>query len=64
VTNDRAAVLVGIVTWAVVWVVSLMFRARLAADGHGWWTWTPLAGIVLGLMGLAYVNRRSPRGGA
>ena len=35
---------------------------RLVADGRGWWTWTAVAGIAGGLLGLLYIRRR--RGGA
>ena len=57
-TNDRATVLIGIAIWVVAWVVALLLHDRLAASGNGWWIWTPPAGIVLGVLGLAYVRRR------
>jgi Protein of unknown function (DUF2530) len=56
-TNDRAAVLVGIALWAVALVATLVVHDRLAADGRGWWSWTALAGIGLGLIGLGYLRR-------
>jgi hypothetical protein len=56
-TDDRATVLVGIGLWVVALVVTLVLHTRLAADGRGWWTWTALAGIALGGIGLAYVRR-------
>ena len=56
-TNDRPAVLVGIGLWAVALVATLVLHDRLAADGRGWWSWTALAGIGLGLMGLGYLRR-------
>jgi len=49
-------VLAGMVVWAVLWGLSLVFRSRLAAAGNGWWIWTPPAGIVLGLFGLRYLR--------
>ena len=52
------AVAVGTVAWTVALVVCLVLRDRLAADGHGWWTWVCLAGALLGLPGLWYVRRR------
>ena len=56
-TNDRAAVLVGIGLWAVALVATLVVHDRLAADGRGWWRWTALAGIGLGVIGLGYLRR-------
>ena len=58
-TNDRTTVLVGIGLWAVALVATLVLHDRLAADGRGWWSWTALAGIGLGLMGLGYLKRAS-----
>jgi Protein of unknown function (DUF2530) len=56
-TNDRAAVLVGIALWAAALVATLVLHDRLAADGRDWWSWTALAGIGLGLIGLGYLKR-------
>ena len=56
-TNDRVAVLVGIGLWAVALVATLVVHDRLAAEGRGWWSWTALAGIGLGLVGLGYLRR-------
>ncbi len=60
-TNDRATVLAGIGLWAVALVTMLVARDRLAADGRGWWAWTALAGIGLGLAGLDYLRRTGRR---
>lgn len=60
-TNDRAAVLVGIAIWAVLAVLALLLRGTLQAHGHGWWVWTPPAGIALGGYGLYYLRRRDAR---
>ncbi len=56
-TNDRATVLVGIGLWAVALVATLVLHDRLTADGLGWWSWTALTGIGLGLIGLGYLKR-------
>ena len=57
-TNDRAAILVGMAVWAVLLVLAVLARHRLAEDGHGWWVWTPVAGLALGAYALYYVHRR------
>ncbi|MGZ4603644.1 MAG: DUF2530 domain-containing protein [Kineosporiaceae bacterium] len=62
VTNDRATVLVGIGLWVAALVLTLVLHERLLATGRGWWTWTAVAGIAGGLLGLLYIRRR--RGGA
>ena len=60
-TDDRATVLAGIGLWVVALVVTLMLHDRLAAEGRGWWRWTALCGIALGLLGLAYIRRGARR---
>jgi hypothetical protein len=57
-TDDRATVLVGTAVWVVLLVAALIWHGRLSADGHGWWVWTPVAGIALGLYGLRYLRKR------
>ena len=60
-TDDRRAVLVGMGVWAVLLVAALVFHGRLAADGRGWWVWTPVVALALGLYGLRYIRRRDER---
>ena len=60
-TDDRATILAGIGLWALALVVTLALHGRLAADGNGWWSWTALTGIGLGVLALGYL-RRSRRG--
>jgi hypothetical protein len=55
-TNDRAAIGVGMTVWGVLWIAAVLLHDRLAADGRGWWLWTPPAGIVLGVLGLWYLR--------
>jgi hypothetical protein len=51
-------VTVGTIAWAVALVVLLPFHSRLAAAGTGWWIWVCVTGVVLGLLGSAWVRRR------
>ena len=53
-----ATVIVGIVAWAIAFVVLLIFRDELEKDGLEWWLWVPVAGIGLGFIGLWYCRRR------
>jgi fatty acid desaturase len=57
-TDDRATVLVGIGLWVVALILTLLFHAWLADADRSWWTWTTLAGIAGGLLGLVYLSRR------
>jgi hypothetical protein len=47
----------GIVVWAVVGLVLLLFRDWLADHGHTDWLWICLAGFLLGFPGLAVMLR-------
>jgi hypothetical protein len=57
-TNDRRTVLVGMAVWALLWVAALVLHGWLAAQGRGWWVWTPPVGIALGFLGLRYLRGR------
>lgn len=56
--NVVAAVLVGTVVWAALFLVQLPFYGWFSDHGHTWWLWTCLAGAGLGLLGLWLVRRR------
>jgi Protein of unknown function (DUF2530) len=51
-------VAVGTVLWAITFVVLALFRDDLDAAGVGWWMWTCLGGVGLGLLGLEYTRKR------
>jgi FtsH-binding integral membrane protein len=57
-TDDRKAMLVGIALWLAALAALLVFMPQLAAAGMGWWLWTCVAGIALGLIGILYTHWR------
>lgn len=57
-TDDRKAMLVGIVLWLVGLAELLLFLPMLTEAGNGWWLWTCVTGIALGLVGILYTNWR------
>jgi hypothetical protein len=60
-THDQAVIIVGTAIWAIAFVVLLAMHGRLADEGRGWWPWTALAGVGLGLWGMNVVHRRAAR---
>jgi Protein of unknown function (DUF2530) len=60
VTGVRT-VAVGVVAWLAALLILLPFYGELKDDNRGWWLWTCLAGLGLGLMGLEYCRRRRHR---
>ncbi|CAN5449134.1 hypothetical protein BH10ACT7_BH10ACT7_04380 [soil metagenome] len=60
-TDDRKAYLVGLMLWAIGLALVIVFLPTLTADGHGWWLWTCVAGLGLGLIGLLYTHWRHTR---
>ncbi|WP_244884221.1 DUF2530 domain-containing protein [Carbonactinospora thermoautotrophica] len=57
-TNEVLVLTVGTVLWGLAFGVLLPFHGRLAETGHGWWVWTCLAGVGIGLLGIYYTRRR------
>ncbi|HLT67011.1 MAG TPA: DUF2530 domain-containing protein [Microbacterium sp.] len=58
-TDDRAAILAGLVLWVLALAALLVFVGSLVEAGRVWWLWTCLVGIGLGLVTLVYVHRRT-----
>lgn len=46
----------GILAWAIALVVVLAMPS-LRTDERAWWVWVPVAGMVLGALGYAYLRR-------
>ncbi|MDP9418388.1 MAG: DUF2530 domain-containing protein, partial [Actinomycetota bacterium] len=59
---DVRVVTAGTALWALAFLALLPFTDGLARAGHGWWIWTCLAGVGLGLFGIELCRRRSSRG--
>jgi O-antigen/teichoic acid export membrane protein len=57
-TDDRKAVLTGMVVWIVALGAMLLFLPGVLGEHHGWWLWTVLVGLGIGLVLLVYVHRR------
>ncbi|MDQ1574861.1 MAG: hypothetical protein QOH55_11 [Microbacteriaceae bacterium] len=57
-TDDRRAVLAGLVLWLVALVALLLLAGELVAGGHLWWLWTVVVGLALGVVGLIYLSVR------
>ena len=57
-TDDRKAILVGIAAWIAALAVLLVFLGPLTEAGGGWWLWTCVAALALGLIGLLYTHWR------
>ena len=60
-TDDRKALLVGIVAWLIALAALIVFIDPLRDAGNGWWLWAAIAGIVIGLLGLVNVHLRHER---
>lgn len=55
-TDTPRIILIGTAIWALALVVVLLVPTLHSGSRH-WWSWTCLAGVVLGLLGFAYVRR-------
>jgi hypothetical protein len=55
------SVIVGSAAWLVALVFVLVRYDHLNATGRGWWLYSVLAGLALGLIGFVYCIRRRSR---
>ena len=55
-TDDRKAVLVGLILWIVALIVLLVFVGQLASTHRVWLLWTAVAGVGLGIVGLVVLQ--------
>ena len=60
-TDDRKALLAGIIAWVVALAALVLFIEPLRDAGNGWWLWAAIAGIAIGLLGLVNVHLRHER---
>ena len=56
-TDDVRIVAIGVALWGVALVV-LGIASLLGAQVHGWWLVMCLCGVLLGLVGVRYCQRR------
>jgi hypothetical protein len=55
-TDDRRAVLTGLVLWSAALAVTFAFAGPLSAVDESWWRWTIVVGLALGALGLASLS--------
>jgi hypothetical protein len=60
-TDARKALLVGTAAWLVALVLALALSGPLADAGFSWFAAAAATGVVLGLIGLAFVQLRRRR---
>jgi hypothetical protein len=59
--SEGAPVAVGTAVWALLLVIGLFIRPDLIDSGRGWWIWSAVSGVILGLIGYLYLRRRQAR---
>ncbi|BCJ26279.1 DUF2530 domain-containing protein [Actinocatenispora sera] len=53
-TNAVPVVLIGMALWLAAGLVLVFLRAALGHAHHGWWLWTCVAGLIIGIVLLGY----------
>jgi len=61
VTDDRKAMAVGLAPWLVALIAVIIALPTLAASDQAWWLEMCIAGLVLGVIGIAYTHWRHRR---
>ena len=59
--SETAPVAVGTAVWGLLFVIGLFLRPDLVDSGRGWWIWSAVSGVVLGVFGTLYLRRRQAR---
>jgi len=57
-SDDRKAILVGLTLWLIALAGLLLFLTPILASGRGWWLWTGVVGLGLGLVLLVFAQRK------
>ena len=57
-SDDRKAILVGLTLWLVALAGLLLFLTPILDSGRGWWLWTGVIGLGLGLVLLVFAHRK------
>jgi hypothetical protein len=57
-TDDRKAILVGLVLWLIALGGLLLSLPMLIEGDNVWWLWTCVVGLGFGFVGLLYTHRR------
>ena len=57
-SNERGFVWAVTAVWAVLLVAALVMHSRLDAEGRGWWVWTPVVAVPLGVYGVRWLGSK------
>jgi len=56
--DAHTPILIGAFAWLAAAGLALVSQGELAARGLGWWLWCAVAGVGLGIAGLAWLRLR------
>lgn len=57
-TDDRKAVLVGLILWLAALVALIVLAGPIFAAGAGWLLWTAVVGCGLGILGVIILQAK------
>jgi peptidoglycan/LPS O-acetylase OafA/YrhL len=60
-TDDRKALLAGIIACVLALAALVLFIEPLRQAGNGWWLWVAIAGLAIGVLGLVNTHVRHER---